>query len=159
MAENNSVAGILETLEKALALVHKRTKDLKISLARATISLKVASKRDTSAKVDLGAWVPVTLGSDYSGEMIQSMIFSLVPAGGRLDLGGGELNESTLADSIIGLAKEIASINSRVFNLDEASVSLEFGVSQDGGVTVIGLGHTRAGTNTHRLDLTFRRIS
>jgi hypothetical protein len=156
MAKNDSVASILETLEKALSSVQKRTKDLNVSLVRAKVSLKVASKHDTGSKLDLGAWVPVTLGADYTTKTIQSMTFTLVPAGGHLDL-GGELDESELADSIIGLASEIGKINSTVFNLDEANLSLEFAVSTDGGIKVIGLGHTRESADTHGLDLWFRR--
>jgi len=156
MASNDSVASILETLEKALTSVRKRTKDLKVSLVRAKVSLKVASKHDTGSKLDLGAWVPVTLGADFTAKTIQSMTFTLVPAGGSLDL-GSELDKSDLADSIISLAGEIAKINSTVFNLDEANLSLEFAVSTNGGIKVIGLGHTREKADTHGLDLWFRR--
>lgn len=158
MAANDSVVDILQVLEKALRSVQGRTKGLGISLVRARVSLKLAAKHDTSAKVDLGAWVPVTLGADYSGGTVQSMVFTLIPAGGHLDL-GGDFEASDLAESIVGVAKEIGRINSSIFNLDETNLSLEFAISQDGGVKVIGLGYTRTQTNTHGLDLWFRKIS
>jgi len=156
-ATSIALTDVVDTFRTAFGIVKARTGgELKITLTKVDLHLKVESKIEAKAGGKFLYYVPIEVGGSHESTKTHELILSLIPSPAAADLGKAEAEE--LADAIVDLAAAAVDIKRRVakdFQLDTFSISVDVGVSRGGKLQVIVGGGKSTGTS-HKIDLSFR---
>jgi hypothetical protein len=157
MADSDSLVDLVSQIEEALAIVASRTKNEKlgVTLQKADLRLKVATKKSAivGGKIEWG--VSIDLSAESAWSRAHTLVLSLIPKV-KIEMGKPESEE--LADTIFQSASAINTLQKTVsghFNPSEASVSIDIEQSKDGKVQVVAGGGAQR-TNSHTIELSFR---
>jgi hypothetical protein len=152
-----TLSDVVNILQTALGIVRFRSGgELKITLIKADVDLKVLAKRKIGAGLKFEYFVPVEVGIDHAWAATHTLALTLTPRPEAAALGKTRETED-LADSIIDLAAEAKNIQKQAteFELSEFSIELEIGVSSEGKLKVL-LGGNMSGEHGHKIRLSFR---
>lgn len=139
------------------AISYWKDRDTGVRIEKATLDLKGEFKERLGG--DLGGkffeLVPVKLTGTSSNSTIQSISFTLVPSAQQERLAdlpdlGEDLKRVLQA---IGSAVREAGRGDVPYQLEEGTITLAFGITDDGGITVLGLGASRSTNNVQTVTL------
>ena len=152
----NALVDLLSKIEIALAMVAGRSKEtLGLTLQKAELHLKVATKRDVKVGGKLEFGVSIDLSAQAEWSRAHTLVLGLIPKA-KVSLGTDESEE--LADAIFEIASAIKQLNQTVagnFNASEATISIDVEEARDGKLQVVAGGGGKW-TNAHTIKLSFR---
>jgi hypothetical protein len=152
MNEADALIDLIRKIEEALAIVAHRTENLGITLEKAELELKVASRKSAKAggKIDFVVSIDASVEKEWS--KAHTVTLSLIPKA-KVVLGKDE--SSLLAETIIIMANAMRRAVTGNFNASEATVSIDIEETKDGSIQVVGGGGGNW-ANSHLVKLTFR---
>ncbi len=104
--------------------------------------------------------IPLDLSGHYTETDIQTVRLSLVPRESAVELLGSVKDELAKAINIIVATIEEAAGSEPIFDLSETTITLNFGVTTDGKISIIAsAGGKRERTHTVQLTLRKRSVS
>jgi hypothetical protein len=153
----NALVELVSRMEVALAMVAGRTKlgELGLTLQKAELQIKVATKKSAKAGGKLDFGVSIDLSSEKEWSKAHTLVLVLTPKT-RIALGKSESED--LADAIIEIASAVKQLEKTVagnFNASEATVSIDVEQTSDGKLQVVAGGGGKS-ASAHTLKLTFR---
>src|SRR5437660_8232543 len=130
----DALVELVSRMEVALAMVAGRTKQgaLGLTLQKAELQIKVATKKSTKAGGKLDFGVSIDLSSEKEWSKAHTLVLALTPKA-KIALGKSESED--LADAIIEIASAVKQLEKTVagnFNASEATVSIDVEQTTDG---------------------------
>jgi len=157
MDEASALVDLVSKIEVALAMVVGRSKDtLGLTLQKAELHLKAATKKNIKAGGKLEFGVSIDLSAQQEWSRAHALILSLTPKE-KISMGKRDESED-LADAIFEIASAVKQLErtvARSFNASEAAVSIDVEEGKDGKLQVV-VGGGSKWTNTHTIKLIFR---
>jgi Trypsin-co-occurring domain 2 len=154
----STMVELIQQIKKALA--YWQAWDDRIQIESASLELKGEFKelRGGEGGPKLFELIPIKLSSSGETSTVQTITLKLTPRpleamkSASIDLG----DELIRALQAIGSAVSEAALGEPPCDLEEGTVTLSFGITEEGGITVIGFG--RSGSNSRIQTVTLKLV-
>lgn len=161
MADDGSatVRDLVRDVKKAIQHVQEQLDEHDLIISNVDLEIKTTLTRSGGGEFKLSI-IPLDLSGHYTETDIQTIKLSMVPRESAVELLGSVQDELAKAINIIGATIEEAASSEPVFDLSETTITLNFGVTTDGKISIIAsAGGERERTHTVQLTLRKRSIS
>ena len=153
MSSSATVTGLISDIKTAIQRAQTALTAGQLHIAKAELEIKTALQATAEAGIKF-TLVPVDLSGKYAQKDTQTISLTFVPTPAAVRMLSPISDDLTSAILAAVQAVKDASVSKPQFDLNEAAVSLEIGITADGSIKVgIGGGVTRESAHTVKLTL------